>query len=155
MKYKIILPLLLMPVVLSLACSRSYHFVIVNDSDGPLEVKYTFKPSDLPPDNNPRPMKKSAKDVENSEGEWRDIPVGQYQGDFKSGKVMVTLAPGEALRVDRISNYPGHASEHSDSYFHIANISLTGAKGSVIYEGRQALTQFREQSDGLYVIRYE
>ena len=64
------------------------------------------------------------------------------------------LGLGETLRVAYIMNYSGRESEHCDSRFHIASLSLDGAKGSVRYEGRQALTQFIE-SDAMYIIRYK
>ena len=64
------------------------------------------------------------------------------------------LGPGETLHVAYIMNYSGRESEHSDSRFHIARLRLDGAKGSVRYEGRQALTQFIE-SDAMYIIRYK
>ena len=84
----------------------------------------------------------------------RALPYERYSIDHRSGSVLVRLGPGEALRVAYIMNYSGHESEHSDSRFHIASLSLDGAKGSVRYEGRQALTQFIE-SDAMYIIRYK
>lgn len=64
------------------------------------------------------------------------------------------LRLGETLRVAYIMNYSGRESEHCDSRFHIASLSLDGAKGSLKYEGRQALTHLIE-SDAMYILRYK
>jgi len=65
--------------------------------------------------------------------------------DHQAGKVMVRLAPGEALLVERTTNYQGHSSEYSDQKFNIASINLNGVRGSINLEGRQAQTQFQSK----------
>jgi hypothetical protein len=56
--------------------------------------------------------------------------------------------------VDEIINYSGHDSRYSDEIFRIDSLSLEGAKGSIRYQGRQAMTQFVESKRGTYLIRY-
>lgn len=155
MKPKVAFALLLTTLLLFSACSFGYEFVIVNASDSWLEVRYTVKPSGMPPnDRNHLPMMLNTEELEKSEHKWKDVPIEQSHIEYKSGEIMVKLAPNQALRVADITNYPGHDSEYTDLYFHITNLSLVGARGSVCLEGRQALTQFKKD-DGRYTIIYQ
>ena len=154
MKSKVAISLLLATILFLSACSVGYEFVIVNASNSPIEVQYTIKPSGMPPNSRTHmPAIVNAVEMKKSEREWKAVPAEQHHIDYKSGKVTVTLAPNQALRVADIINYPGHDSESSDVRFHITSLSLEGTRGSVKYEGRQALTQFRESDD--FVITYK
>jgi hypothetical protein len=154
MKTKVSIALLVTTVLLFSACSVGYEFVIVNASDSSLEVRYTVEPSGMPPNSRVHvPVILNAEELKKSERKWKDVPDEQHRIDYKTGEIVVRVAPNQALRVADITNYPGHDSERTDLYFHIANLSLVGESGSVCLEGKQALTQFK-QSDGGYAITY-
>jgi hypothetical protein len=154
MKRKVIALLLVVSMLLSSACSVVREFVIVNESDGLLEVEYTLKPSGMLPNRQiEMPVLLCADKLSKSEWAWRALPYERYHIDHKSGHVSVRLGPNEVLRVAEVMNYSGHESEHSESKFDIASLRLEGVRGTVKYEGRQALTQFIE-SDSMYIIRY-
>ena len=155
MKSKITSALLLTIVLLFTACSYGYDFVVVNASDKPMEVRYLVNPSGRPPERRTHiPAILDAGEVQKSKRAWKDLSAEQYNVDHKSGEIVVRLVPNQALRVADITNYPGHDSEHTDLYFHISSLSLAGTRGSVKYEGRQALTQFKG-SETLYIITYK
>lgn len=155
MKAKITFTLLLTAVLFFTACSYGYDFVVVNASHKSIEVRYLVKPSGRPPARGTHtPAILDAGELQKSRRFWKELSSGEYNVDQNSGEIVVGLAPNQALRVADITNYPGHDSENTDLYFHISSLSLAGARGSVKYEGRQALTQFKG-SETLYTITYK
>lgn len=155
MKRKFAAVLLFASALMSSGCSIICEFIVVNESGAPLEVRYTPKPSAMPPTGRlevPRVL--SAGKVGTSDREWKTPPPERYTIDQKTGHVWVKVEPGEALRVAEIINYPGHDSHHSDSRFQIDSLSLDGARGHAKYQGRQAVTQFLNTRGGTYLITY-
>ena len=150
---KILLTLSFAPVLLLSACSYRYDFVVVNKSDGVIEVQYRLKQQNPQAPGkfvgiNP-PAKLGIKEFEKSEREWGELPKEQYHFDNLTGIFTVSVAPNEVLLLSFAYNYQGH-----DNEFALANIKITGAKGSIILEGRQAQTQFKIESDTKYVLQY-
>ena len=155
MKRAITAALLLASAALLSGCSVICEFVIVNESGAPLEVRYTHKPSGMPPAGRIEvPGVVGADKVNKTSREWRNVPPERYTIDYKTGHVWAKVEPGEAVLVARMLNYPGHESQYSDSSFYIDGLSLDGSKGSAKYQGRQALTQFVSDGGCTYVIRY-
>ena len=155
MKRTLTAALLLGAALLLSGCSAICEFVIVNESGAPLEVRYTHKPSGMPPNGRIEvPGVLGADKVSESGREWKTPPPERYTIDYKTGHVWAKVEPGEAVLVARMLNYPGHESRHSDSSFYIDALSLDGSKGSAKYQGRQALTQFVSNGGCTYVIRY-
>lgn len=155
MKRMMAAALLVASAALLSGCSVICDFVIVNESGAPLEVRYAPKPEAAPPNALPAvPGVLGADKVDESVRQWRNVPAERYTIDSKTGHVWVKVLPGEALLVARLSNYSGHESQSGDSGFNIDSISLDGAKGSMKYQGRQALTQFIDDGSCTYVIRY-
>lgn len=153
MTRKFLLALSFASVALLSACSYSYDFVVVNKSEGVIEVRYKLK--QLTPetpgkfvDLNP-PAKLSLEEFEKSKLEWRELPQEQYHFDNLAGTVTVSVAPDEVLLVDD-SHDP-----RDENQFGLASIKITGAKGSIILEGEQAQTQFKFDSDTKYVLQYK
>jgi hypothetical protein len=135
------------------ACSYRYDFVVINKSDKPIEVRYQLKryTPETPGkfvDINP-PAKLTVTEFQKSEHHWQNLPETQYAFDKLTGTFTVTVAPHEVLLVDYAYNYGGDEND-----FDLANIRITGAKGSIDLEGRQAQTQFKLESDTKYVLRY-
>ena len=147
----------LLAALLLASCSWIADFVVLNKSDAPVVVEYTFKekfqrgPACCP--SGERPSKKAAKDVGNDGVSWRELGAGEYAYDAAAGRVTVVLKPGEALRVMRAVNYAGY--EHAeDDAFDLRSIALTGAKGTLYLEGLQAQTAFKAESNDLYTLTY-
>jgi hypothetical protein len=152
MKRKIFLVTLFASVLLFSACSFRYDFVVVNKSDGVIEVRYKLKRYTLETPSNyfdiAPPAKLSIKEFQKSDRVWRDIPKEQYIFDNLTGTFTVKVAPSETLLVDFANNYRG-----DESQFALESINITGAKGSINLEGKQAQTQFKVESN-TYVIQY-
>jgi hypothetical protein len=150
---KLFFPLpLMLPLLLS-ACSYRYVFVVINKSDAPIEVRYQLKrwTPETPGkfvDSHP-PAKLTEGEFKKSEHQWRDVPQNQYAFDNLTGTFTVTVAPDEVLLLQWASNYQGNENE-----FDLARIKISGSKGTIDLEGRQAQTQFKIESDTNYVIRY-
>lgn len=151
MKRKIILIVILMPVLVLSACSVRNDFVVVNESDDPIEVQYQFKPSNSKTapsaDSIQPPAKLGIKEFPASGREWKDVPEEQFHYNDRTGILTVMVAQDEALLVDYVYNY-------SEISFDLASLSTTGAQGSIRLEGRQTFRQFREESNS-FVIRYQ
>ncbi|MDQ3685361.1 MAG: hypothetical protein M3430_07120 [Acidobacteriota bacterium] len=158
-KSRVVLAAFLLPATLFLSsCSYSTNFVIVNKSKSPVEVQYILNYVQR---NDPSsrlsmydmPTKKALEDLEDYDVAWRDLRYDEYRYDESTRTVTVTLPPDEVLRVARTFNYSGHSSER-DGFFRIEEIRITGANGSVCYEGKQAQYQFIEQDMNLYTMTY-
>lgn len=151
MKHKFIFIVIMMSVLVLSACSVRNDFVVVNESDDPIEVQYQFKPSNsktapLAGSFQP-PAKLGLKEFQKSGREWKEMSEEQFQYDSSAGIVTVMVASDEALLLDYVYNY-------SESSFDLTSLSLTGAQGSIRLEGRQTFMQFREESNS-FVIRYQ
>lgn len=150
MKRKILF-FILLPLVLSLSgCSISYTYVLINETDQPIEVVYKLKrvSPEAPAEyvSNEGPALLTVKELEKSKYEWHELTSDQYEFDRTTGTYKVSLGPDEVLRVT--SNGGG------DDDFDIASISIRGAKGSVELKGDQTRAQFKGESDTRYVLRY-
>jgi hypothetical protein len=150
MKTKAFSVVILCFVVFFCACSTMEDFIIVNDSSGILQVEYKLKKNKLDIE---KPKKISAEKLKSREKEWQELPPDQYQIDNETRVIKVKLAPNEALLIEREINYRGHEKESEGEFLQIESLSLQGAKGIARFEGRQALTQFKE-NNGDYLIVY-
>ena len=153
MTRKLLLLLMLILVVALSGCSYRYEFVVINKSDGSIEVQYKLKrhtpetPGKYVDIN--APAKVNLKEFEKAEYHWRNLPKEEYQFDNLTGTFTVSLGPDEVLLLDYTSNYSG-----DENQFHLASIKISGANGLIDLEGKQAQTQFRIESDTKYVLRY-
>ena len=150
-KLYFLLPLIF-PLLLA-GCSYRYDFVVINKSDVPIEVRYQLKrwTPETPGkfvDFHP-PAKLTEGEFQKSDRQWRDVSKDQYAFDNLTGTFTVTVAPDEVLLLQWVSNYQGNENE-----FDFARVTISGSKGTIDLEGRQAQTQFKVESDTKYVIRY-
>ena len=150
---KLFFPLPFILLLLLSACSYRYDFVVINKTDAPIEVRYQLKrwTPETPGkfvDFHP-PAKLTVGEFQKSEHHWQDVLKGQYSFDNLTGTFTVSVAPDEVLLVDFAYNYRG-----DDNEFDLAAIHITGTKGSIDLQGRQAQTQFKIESDTRYVLRY-
>jgi hypothetical protein len=151
---RILTSLILLSMVLVLSsCSSIDDFVVVNRSDAPVEVIYTFMRSESGESHVEQPRIMETTDLRKADRVWEEIPSGQYVLDAKTGTVAVRLAPGKALRLNTSVNYR-EGSEDADTKFGIVTLSLAGAKGSIKLEGRQARMFFRYE-EKCHVLTYQ
>jgi hypothetical protein len=92
---------------------------------------------------------------------WQPLTAQQVVRNDAKGEMIITLQPNEALKVYQDSgtaiNAANHSSEETKAfqYFPIADITLTGSKGRMMFEGDVILSQFREFTKYIYQIRYD
>jgi len=153
MSYRIFSVILLAAACLFCSsCSWVTKFVVVNKSSDVLEVRYTLAPLS----GGGKTLQKTTLD---DKGElkneaWSEMPLEQYEYNQETETVTLRLAANEAVEVASEVTYTGHHSA-DNNFFKIKTLSLSGTRGAARYEGRQALTQFREESESLYTIVYE
>jgi hypothetical protein len=151
---KVVNSLILLIMVLALsACSSIDDFVVINRSDVPIEIVYTFIRTESGEIHVEQPRLMDANNLKKTDRLWENIPSEQYVLDTKTGTVAIRLAPGKALLLKRAINYR-EDSEYADADFGISTLNLTGAKGTIKLEGRQARMLFRYE-EKYHVIIYE
>ena len=136
------------------ACSYGYDFVVINKSEGPIEVRYQLKrwTPETPGkfvDFHP-PAKLTVAEFQKSKHPWQKLSKDQYAFDNQTGTFTVTVAADEVLLLQSVSNYRG-----DENQFDFARIKISGSKGAIDLDGRQAQTQFKVESDTNYVLRYQ
>ncbi len=138
------------------ACSYSTAFVVVNESEQPIEVSYKYKhfPGGRIFELYERPAKIAADELSSRGGnEWQELTASDYQLDRENRTVLVRVMPREALRIYRFHNYLGHEGAPEAGY-PFEEISVLGASGGLKYTGHKARTAFSEVSRTLYTLRY-
>jgi len=152
MPYKIFSVILLAAACLFCAsCSWITKFVVVNKSNDVLEVRYTL----VPLSGGGKLQKTTLDDKGKLKNEsWSEVSPEHYEYNRETETVTLRLGANEAVEIASEMTYTGHHSTN-DNFFKIKTLSLSGTRGAARYEGRQALTQFREESESLYTIVYE
>ena len=151
-RYNTILVLAL--VLTQSACSYISDFVVLNDSEKPIEVRYTVKGSSYEPFQLiDEPAKTSQPNLPSTDNHWQRLTSREYNLDARI--ITVTVQPHEALRVESIPNYPGHDDASAADRFQINDIIITGGRGEVKIQGEQARNKFAEQSESLYLLTYK
>ena len=151
---KVFVSLALIVMVLAItSCQSSDDFVVVNRSDAPIEVVYVFLRSSSGYINVEEPRLMETSKLKDVDRRWEPAPRDQYLIDPQAGRVAVQLAPGKALRLNGTTNYREESAD-ADARFGISSLSLTGAKGSIRLEGRQARMLFKYE-EKYHVLNYE
>jgi hypothetical protein len=154
----LILGLSLASISLLTACSYFADFVVVNDSDHPIEVRYKVTKSPAGPlaiSGIPAIIKASQLDTHGGQ-QWKELTPAQYHliQDSSTETVIVGLMPNEALRVTKLHDYGGH-EDPRPNIFAIEEIGITGASGEMKLVGEKARTSFDEVSSALYILTYK
>ena len=141
-----LLALIIFSVLLS-GCSYSTSLAVINKSDKPIEVTYQFKdsPGSFSPE---RPKVKPAAELDD-DTIWRELPAEQYVTNSYSRAITVTLAPKTALLIDQVRG-PGIPD---DARFHLSDIVVRGAYGTIMMHGQQVRKAFVEEGK-VYAISY-
>jgi hypothetical protein len=138
------------------ACSYTTNFVILNDTDQPVELRYKVKASERDPVQVAGdPRKTAGEKLRDSDREWRLLVPGEYSVDRAARTVSIRVMPHEAVLVRRLTNYGGHDDTSDAEAFAVEEIRLNGASGEVILQGEQARRSFLRESDNLYTLTYK
>jgi|SRR5215204_195881 len=148
---------LLSSVVALTACSYSTEFVVINAANDPIEVRYRLKkpmnllaPSRLPE----VPSVKLISELD-QQIPWRALPTSRFKFDPDTRMAVVSLMPGESLRVEQRKLGEGPQDDaHQAANFSIEEINMTGTNGDVMLQGEQARKSFVPVSKTLYTLTY-
>lgn len=139
------------------ACSYAADFVIINESDSPIDVRYTVKRSTVGPlVASGLPATIEASQLSSHGGQqWKELAGNQYQLIQESNVdiAIVRVMPKEALRITDVRDYKGHSAQRNIN-FPIEEINITGASGELILTGKQTRLAFMEVSKALYTLTY-
>jgi hypothetical protein len=139
-------------------CSTREDFVVINKSAQVVDLRYRMKGCGGEVSSNEldrrAPAKLALKEFQQSDRVWVSLSKADYHYDGRTCTYYVRVAPDEALLVDYAYNYGDPNSERSDLYFDLEELSIAGARGDVVLQGRQTQAQFKLES-GAYIIRYE
>ncbi|HSD48133.1 MAG TPA: hypothetical protein VLB87_16015 [Pyrinomonadaceae bacterium] len=139
-------------VISTAACSYVTDFVIVNESDAPVIVRYeaTDGPGTFVPSVTPAVV--PAADLSEDGQQWTPI---EFQVDEASRAVITRLNPGQALRIATMNHYSGHNYPNDAYKYQIRRITVSGNRGELDLAGDQARTSFTEVARTLYTLTYK
>ncbi|MGI8919008.1 MAG: hypothetical protein ACR2H6_10430 [Pyrinomonadaceae bacterium] len=151
-------PLLLIVLALTFAaCSYSTKFVVVNESDHPIEVRYKVKrfPNE-PATFTARPAKIAASQVgTRDKAQWRNLTADEYQINQEERTLTVKLMSHEALLVRSMFHYIGDEDPNDVAEWPIDELSIVGPDGGMTFTGQKARKSFTYVSRVLYALTYQ
>ena len=134
------------------ACSYATDFVIVNESDTAITIRYEVKdfPGPFYPPTTPGVV--AASELSEDGQNWTPT---QFQLDEASRSVTAQLMPGQAFRVATMNHYSGH-DDPTDTYkYQIRRIVVSGTRGELEFTDDQARTAFTRVARTLYTLTYK
>lgn len=133
------------------ACSYLTDFVIVNESDGPITVRYEVK--DYPGPFSPpvAPGVVPASELSEDGQQWNPV---QFEIDEASRSVTTRLMPGQALRIATLHHYTAHDDPNDAHNYQIRRIIVSGTHGELELTDEQARTTFAKVARTLYTLTY-
>ncbi len=139
MRYVLLISFLLFAWVLT-ACSFSTEFVVVNESEHSVQVRYkTIRDPG-------RPVTLAASQLLSHE--WRELHAERYVYDSQNRTVTISLNPGEAVRITITGN--GELSKCIGVDDQIKEIDLLGVSGEVSFRGDQVHKNFGVEPKPFY-----
>lgn len=149
--------LLLAIMVSASACSSNDTFAILNNTEAPLRLEYTFKRHSSDDSWLRTHLSLIATVPSDKAGEvdcpWALLSPTQYSYDQVTQKVSVQVPPATAVRIGQLSNYV-ETDDGAADQFPIASITIDGARGIIHYEGEQARKQFPNLKRSLHATDY-
>lgn len=147
---------LLAAVVMLSACQPALIFVVANETNAQIEVRYVVKKSshtDVMSRLEEIPAVKPVAELD-ERTEWRDLNETRFKFTPETRTVVLTLNPREALRIER-TNFTCNETEswRTDSYT-IEELTLIGPSGTIRLTGKQARTSFASGPRGACVLTY-
>jgi hypothetical protein len=153
-----VLILLILCTLTFLACSYSTAFVVVNNSEHPVEVRYTIKSNAGVLSTTERPVKIAASQMSNHyRSQWRNLSSTEYQisNTANSSTVTVQLMPNEALWVTSMFHYFGDDDPNDVASWPLEEISINGDLGGMTFTGDKSRKAFEYVSRVLYTLTYQ
>jgi hypothetical protein len=152
----IFLTLLILFALVFTACSYTVEFVVINESDRPIEVR--CKVVNLPGDPDPvgvvGPLSiANASQLRSGDNEWRRLSDSEYRADVENHSVTARVMPGEALLVKRF--HDSSIQNGEPTYFPIEEIVITGGNGEIKLQGKQTSKAFMSETERLYTLTYK
>ena|SRR5438128_626673 len=139
------------------ACSSIDTIAILNDTQAPLRLEYTFKRRSSDDRWLRKHLNRLATVASDKAGEahcpWASLSPTQYTYDPATQKVSVEVPPATAVRIAELSNYV-ETDDGAAQQFPIASVTIDGAQGVIHYEGEQARQQFKNLKRSLHAIDY-
>jgi hypothetical protein len=153
----LLLLLLLSCALFMTGCSFLTDFVVVNNSDRPIEVRYRIRNS---PSNLMlvcgTPAVTTSRQLKASDEKWEDLSVSQYQVNPENRLITVPLMPEQALRITSNRSAENRDWEIRQSeQFCADQIELLGAYGDIRLQGAQVYAGFSPVSKGLRTLTYQ
>ena len=131
------------------ACSYATDFVVINESDAPIEVRYRIK--NVP---GPYALRETPATIATSQlnahgdHQWNELPPTRYNLDQESRTITVNVMPNEALLILKMDT-------RDAELFLFEEITVAGANGEMRLTGQQARRAFSEVSRDLYTLTYK
>ena len=143
---------LLGSILLLGACSYATDFVIVNESDTAIMIRYEVKdfPGPFYPPTTPGVI--AASQLSEAGKEWTPT---QFQLDQASRSVTAQLMPGQAFRVATMNHYSGHDDPTDTHKYQIRRIVVSGAHGNLEFTDEQTRIAFTRVARSLYTLTYK
>ena len=156
MRWLLIFTLLLLTIILT-SCSYSTDFVVLNDTDHPIEVVYVVKPFPHgPPSLEIEPKVVSSADLQVEQASnWEKLAPDRFRVDQMNRTVTVSLSAHQALWITSMHHYIGDEDPNDVQGFPIQEISLRDADGELKFSGDQARKAFGRLSRVVYVLRHK
>lgn len=134
------------------ACSYATDFVIVNESDTAITIRYEVK--DFPGPFYP-PTAPSVVDASKLDEHPREWTPTQFQIDEASRSITTQLMPGQAFRVETMNHYSGHDDPTDTHKYQIRRIVVSGTHGTLEFTDEQARRAFTRVTRSLYTLTYK
>ena len=155
----LILPSLILFTLALTACSYSTAFVVVNDSDHPIEVHYKVnrEPKKVLSFTDP-PAKIAAGQISSRDkAQWRTLAPEEYKTSHTDETLTVTVnvMPHEAVWVTSMFHYIGDEDPNDVASWPIDEIGIVGVDGSETFTGQKARKAFTYVSRVLYTLTYK
>jgi len=139
------------------SCSWVTDFYIVNKSGKQVIITYFNKQSKNPGSQEIKcflnqPMVCKEEDIQT--GKCRTLKPDEYSYDEKKCTMELTLAPGDAVKIDRACcSYTG--PEYSAGLARLGSLIIKTSEGSIRYDGIELLKAFEKVNKTLYVLNYK
>lgn len=152
MRWFLLLILLLLTISLT-SCSYSTDFVVLNNSDYPVEIVYRFKTTGFPLEVEPMVVRSANLEMQDI-SKWTKLTPDRFRINQWNRTVSVRLAAKEALWVTSMHHYIGDEDPNDVKNFPVDEVSVRGADGEMRFTGDKARKAFERMSRVLYVLRY-
>jgi hypothetical protein len=134
-------------------CSYAVEFVVVNESNQPIEVQCKIDgPGDPAGVVGPLSVVNTSQ-LRAGDRAWRKLSDGEYKVESDGRTVAARVMPGEALLVKRLHDTSIKNGE--PAYFPIEEIVIAGAKGEIKLHGKQVPKAFIAETDRLFILAYK